>query len=754
MRDIQDIQYVRTTPSKLKVAIIGNMPPQRCGIAEFTADLAEALGGVGAVDQRVFRLVDDGPQGAIARAEIRRGVLDDYLAAAAHIDRESYDAICIQHEFGIFGGAAGNHLTALIDAARTPIVVTLHTVLKAPNEDQRRVFGRIAARARKLIVMAEIGKDLLRSVYAVPESKIAVVPHGVPDAPAPTECEAKARLGLAGAQVLMTFGLLSPNKGIEHMICAMPAIVARHPNARYAVVGATHPHLVATHGEAYRESLIALAHESGVGDRVCFLNEFVDRERLFELLAAADVYVTPYLNEEQITSGTLAYAVGMGKAVVSTPYWHAKEALSEGRGVLTPFARPDALANAVIALLDDEPARAAMRERARAFGRATSWREIAKIYAGLIREAADAPAQLPPRRKSVTPNPVFDGVARFSDECGIFQHGAFCVPDRMHGYCVDDNARALILACRMHAAGHTAPELSKAARTYASFVNHAWNPQAERFRNFMSYDRRWLEPAGSQDSNGRTFWALGETARFAAEPRLRQWAATLADRALTPLESLDALRARAFVTLGLAHFAIAGRAEHVRTRLRRAAVAIQTMFTGEWFEPVLSYDNARLPEALLRAGAALDDRTMIAAGLRALDWLCGVQTSPGGWFRPIGSESLGLPAEERRPYDQQPLEAAATIDACAAAYDVSGDARWISEAERAFAWFHGENDHGVSLVGADGLCFDGLTPNGPNLNSGAESILALQMSAAALAGLHRAAAESPERQHRLRTAAR
>jgi hypothetical protein len=579
-----------------------------------------------------------------------------------------------------------------------------------------------------------------------------VIQHGAPDRPFADTGPCKRELGLDDRDVLLTFGLLSPGKGIGDMIRAMPRIVEASPNALYIVLGATHPALIAREGEAHRDMLAALARRLGVETNIRLVNAYVDHALLLKYLAAADIYVTPYLNEAQITSGTLAYAVALGKAVVSTPYWHAQELLAQDRGVLTPFSDPGALAHACIGLLTDPSRREAIRANAYAFGRGMIWPRVGERYVRLFSEAVRAPQHFR-QIDAPIPEPSLLGVERFTDSTGIFQHGGHDLPDPAHGYCLDDNARALVLTLRLHHSGMRSPTLDRLETTYAAFVDRAWNEELGSFRNFMSAEGAWLEERGSCDSFGRAFWSLGAAARLAGKIRRRRWANTLAASALDPAAQMTSPRALAFTVLGLESFlhsrALRGKARdalHAASQRLLGFLREQRSQGSDWFESYLSYDNARLPEALVRAGAALADRQMIDAGLCALAWLCSVQTAPSGWFRPVGSESLGKPPFEILAFDQQPLEAAATIDACAAAFDATGDRSWISEARRAFDWYRGENDLGVRLVVPElGLCYDALTPYGPNLNHGAESILSFQLASVSMNELLEKASARPLR---------
>ncbi len=722
------------------IAVIGNALPRRCGIATFTTDVVTAL-GARFHDLRVDHYAMDDETGVAYPEGVSPIRVADPLAyreAAALIEASGAQAIWLQHEFGIFGGPAGAHILTLLERSTLPVLVTLHTVLESPSGDELAVFERLLSRASHLVVMAESGRDILRTRYGVDNSRITVIPHGAPDRPYVDPAAAKARFGLEGRKVVMTFGLLAPDKGIRHMIEAMAEVAVAHPDAFYVILGATHPNLIRHEGEALRDSLRALARMLGVADRIRFVDTFVEQDDLLDWLEAADVYVTPYLNLAQITSGTLSYAVALGKAVVSTPYVHARELLADGHGVLVPPRDSDALAQAVGGLLADDARRDAMAAKAYALGRETLWPRAVERAVELIELACKARAPQIGAVASPAPlDPDLAAVRRMTDSTGMLQHGLFSIPDRNHGYCIDDNARALILMCRL---GDEADD--RLTTTYAAFVQHAWNPDTCRFRNFMRYDRGWCEDEGSEDSNGRTLWALGCAAASGRTQSMRDWAINLFNQTSPLAASLGSPRARAFAALGAAEVLSAFPGHHgARAILEATAELLMERLAAsrrpgwDWFEAVLAYDNARLPEALIRAGRGLGRADLTAAGLATLEWLTAAQTGSEG-FRPVGTDSFGREYSAPLPYDQQPLEAVATIEACIVARDVTGDARWADAARTAYGWFVGRNDLGVPLASrADGGCHDGLMPHGLNRNQGAESILALQMANVAMSAL-------------------
>lgn len=729
------------------LALVGNFLPRKCGLATYTTDTFTALKGRYPDLKIDVYAMDDHPGRYDYPPEVTRSIPDQdrmaYLDAARAIEASGAQALWLQHEYGIFGGAAGEHILALLDRVSIPVIVTLHTILDKPDADQRRVMEGLLRRASRVIVMAERGREILQRVYGASGRAIVMIPHGVPDRDFIDPNQLKARFGWAGRDVVLTFGLLAPNKGIEVMIEALPAIAAHHPNVLYAVLGATHPNLVAHEGEKYRDGLKALAAQLGVGDNIEFIDAFLEHDELIDYLQAADIYATPYLNPAQITSGTLSYAVGVGKAVVSTPYVHATEILADGHGVLVDFGDSAAFAREIDALLTSERNRTQLSQRAYARGRTMIWPRLAEVAMREIAQMVAAkPQRLPSSSLSLEPlAPDFSAVERMSDATGMLQHSIYSVPDRRHGYCIDDNARALMLVSQMPAMSEEARD--KWMTIYASFLQYAWNPEARRFRNFMNFDRTWCEDFGSEDSNGRTLWALGVTARDAQLAKHRDWAVSMFDMTASLSLELGSPRAHAFSMLGAAAILDAfpkhALANTILTRFGDELCALLEEARRpewEWFEIVLAYDNARLPEAVIRAGTALGRADMVQCGLTTLDWIVGKQTSPEGRFRAVGSESFGRVYAEPLQFDQQPLEAQATIDACSAAFDASRDLRWVEEARRAYLWYLGHNDLDLPLATAqDGGCFDGLMPTGLNRNQGAESILALQLAGCTISGL-------------------
>jgi glycosyltransferase involved in cell wall biosynthesis len=747
--------------STSKVAIVGDYPPRKCGIATFTNDLRAALNKAEPDWQcTVVSVTDPGsnynypPE---VRFEIPEPDVPSYLRAADFLNLSHADVLCLQHEFGIYGGPAGSHIIALLRRARMPTVTTLHTVLASATIEQRRVFAELIECSSKLVVMTNKGASMLREIYGVEDEKISIIPHGIPDIPFVDPNFYKDQFGVAGRPVLLTFGLLSPGKGIEYVIKALPDMVREHPEIVYIILGATHPNLIRHNGETYRLSLERLAKDLGVERNVMFVNRYVETQELCEFIGSADIYLTPYLDESQITSGTLAYCFGAGKAVISTPYWHAAELLDGDRGRLVPFRNEKAIADAVLDLFTNEPQRHAMRKQAYLMGREMIWSRVARSYVEVFEEArhlfqstdrrlpakanlSGGYANLPPWR--------FDHLLRMTDSTGILQHAIFSVPWFEHGYCTDDNARALLLSVMLEELEEDVPEIQRVQSASAAFLQHAFVGETGRFRNFMEFDRRWIEEKGSEDSHGRAIWALGAVVGRTSRPGLRAWAASLIERALPVVADFTSPRAWAFAILGLHEYFRALHGDLLADRQREEISAkLFTLFDGNataewpWFEDIVAYDNPRVPQALILAGRFTSNERMKTAGLTSLRWLMEKQTGDCGYFRPVGSNGFWKRGEEPALFDQQPIESAAAVSACIEAFNATGDPYWKKQAFRAFEWFLGSNDLRLPLYDAiTGGCGDGLHDNRVNQNQGAESTLSFLLALAEMRGLENASA--------------
>ena len=731
------------------LALVGNFPPRKCGIATFTCDLMNALAGE----------LPETNCWAVAMNDVQRGYnyppqvqfevyyknLTDYRLAVDFLNMNQVEAVFLQHEYGIFGGDHGKHVIELLGSLRMPVLTTLHTVLMEPSPKQRSAIEEISRFSDRMIVMSQRGVDTLQRVYGIPTEKVVLIHHGIPDLAFVDPNYFKDQFGVEGRKVILTFGLLSRNKGIDFMIDAMPEIVKRHPEAVYIVLGETHPHVMREEGDAYRLSLQLRARNLGMEKNVIFHNRYVDLRELCDFLGAADIYVTPYLNREQIVSGTLAYALGAGKATISTPYWYAEEMLADGRGRLVPFKNSEALAEQVVDLLDNEMDRHAMRKRAYTFCRSMVWKEVARSYLNefsrVKRERALAPrfsiqASLQRVMPLELPLLRFDHLYRLTDDVGILQHANYIIPDRFNGYCTDDNARGLIAALMAYNLVYDDSKLIRLACRFMSFLHHGLNESTGRFRNFLSYDRRWLEEKGSEDSHGRAIWSLGVVVSLIRWESLTAAALRLFERAFPVMEGFKSPRAQAFGLLGanayLKKFSGDSEVRRIRDSLAgRLFKQFQDNASEDWpwFEDTITYANGKIPQALIATGTSLQREDMVNAGFRSLEWLLRIQTDPEGHFVPVGNDGWYSRTGPRARFDQQPIEAQNMIEACIAAYRVTNDKKWINLTQNCFEWFLGRNDLNEPVYDHETCgCCDGLTADGVNQNQGAESTLAWMIS--------------------------
>jgi glycosyltransferase involved in cell wall biosynthesis len=739
-----------------RIGVLGNHLPRHCGIATFTTHLAAALAESSTdLDCFVVAVNEPGKHHAYpanVRFEIAEAELAAYRRAADYINVNGVDVVSVQHEFGIFGGKAGGHVLGLLRELRMPIVTTLHTILSAPSPRQRAVIDELAQLSQRLVVMTARSAAVLASVYGVAPDRIDVIPHGIPQLPA--SGDSKRRLGVEGRTVLMTFGLLSPDKGIEYVIEALPAIVAAHPDVLYIILGATHPHVKEQHGEAYRIVLETRARQLGLEQHVIFHDRFVSQEELNQFLSATDIYLTPYLNPEQSTSGTLAYALGSGRAVISTPYDYARELLADDRGLLVPWRDPGAISRAVSELLGDDRRLASLRARAAAHGRSMLWPAVAQQYRACFERAvrqrvrdtrATFTASTLARRVLGLPELTLRHVHALTDDTGLLQHARFSVPRYADGYCLDDNARALLLLTRIEDAGSEDMDTVRAlGRRYLAFTCAALD-DAGRFRNFLSYSRTWTESIGSEDSHGRAVHALGTVIRRSAPGGGAELASQLFHAALPAVRHFTSPRAWATTLLGIDEYlhAFEGdrRVEELRGELVERLLGLHARVSSPewpWFEDSLTYGNAELPHALLASGSRMGRNDVVAIALHSLAWLVSVQRSEEGHFAPIGTNGFAVQGAQAARFDQQPIEASTIIAACLEAARVSGDRAWSEHARSAFGWFLGENHLRQWLYDpATGGCRDGLHAERVNENQGAESTLAFLMALVDLRGLDR-----------------
>ncbi len=739
----------------VKVSFLSTYPPRKCGIATFCSDVLGSMkelysNGESNNEQSNFEVValNDVHQAYNYGREVTFQVRDqhrsDYQRAADFINHSSVEAVSVQHEYGIFGGEDGNYVNHLLSNLKKPVITTLHTVLEKPSPGQRQTMMRICEQSVYVVVMAQAAVDILTRVYRIPDEKILLIPHGAPDVPFLDSSYYKDQFQAEGRKVLLTFGLLSPSKGLEYAVEAMEKVVDVHPDALYIILGATHPEIKRRHGEEYRHSLEKMVHDKGLENNVTFYNQYVSIERLIQFLVATDVYITPYLGRDQITSGTLAYALACGKAIVSTPYIYAEELLAEDRGTLVPFKDSDAIAESVTELLSDEALRNRKRKNSYQYGRQMIWKEVARSYAAAFEQArfnysemfSQAVHCADVTERAILPEVNLRHLRTMSDDTGILQHAVYSVPDRNHGYCTDDNARALIAAV-MNWRLYKDESIFPLIKIYISFLYHAYDEKSGRMHNFMSYDRSWMEDYGSEDSHGRAVWAIGYTIAHPPSDAVLGLATRLFKDIISLPTSFSSPRARAFSAIGANYYL---RRFGGDTRVRQIAAELsETIYqqfnqnaTDQWYwcEDIVSYDNARLSQALIVNGSLLENSDMYEAGLKSLQWLIDLQTNPdGGHLSIIGNDGWYKRDGDKARFDQQPVDAAAMVDACYQAFVISGDDYWMRKVEWAFNWFFGSNDvHQPLYYFSTGACFDGLQPGGVNQNQGAESVCSVLLA--------------------------
>ncbi len=732
-----------------KIAFLGDYLPRKCGIATFTSDIYNNIALQYPKSDCFVVSVNDIKEGydypKEVRFEIEEQKLASYRRAADFLNFNNTDVVSLQHEFGIYGGQSGSHILALLRDLHLPVVTTLHTILEKPSPDQFRVMKEIIKLSARLVTMTEKGKTFLTEIYKTPSEKIDVIPHGIPDMPFVDPNFYKDQFGVEGKQVLLTFGLLSPQKGIENVLTALPDVLKEFPNLVYVILGATHPNLIKEQGETYRMRLERMASDLGIKKNVIFYNRFVEIEELKAFIGMSDIYITSYINKAQITSGALAYSFGCGKAVISTPYWHAEELLADGRGILVPFGDSKAIAKELIGLLNDENRRHSMRKKAYLMGRNMIWSEIAKRYIESFQKARLPKIEKYPRifavktleeKRAELPEINLNHLIRMTDSTGLYHHAIGSIPNYNEGYCTDDNARALLLTVLLEEAYEDTTKIHELSGRYSAFVNYAFNEETKHFRNFMSYDRKWIKNEGSDDCQGRSIWALGTCAGRSKHPNFHMWGAQLFNQIIPSAEKLTSPRAWAFSLLGINEYfkrmsgdTIANQARDILTN--RLTKLYDSVATDEWlwFEEILSYDNAIIPRALIVSGRWSGNEKAFDMGLKSLKWLLKTQTSEGGYFRPIGSNGFYVKAGNRAKFDQQPIEAYSMLSACLEASRATDDKGWLESARMIFEWFLGRNDLGIPLYNTQtGGCHDALHVDRINQNQGGESTLAFLLS--------------------------
>jgi glycosyltransferase involved in cell wall biosynthesis len=731
-------------PSNLQVAFVSTYIPRKCGIATFTHDLASAVSHhikapLGEDDRiKIVALNDqtkyDYPDEVIF--EIRDQYITDYQEAANFLNLSPVNVVCLQHEFGIFGGEAGSNVLTLLEQLNKPVITTFHTILQKPSQIQLETVQNIGRNSSLIVVPARKGIELLQNIYGIPPEKLVFIPHGTPDIPFFDPSYYKDRFKMDGRRVILTFGLLNPNKGIENMINALEPVVKEHPETAYIMLGVTHPNVKRVHGEKYRISLQRMIREKGLEKHVFLHNTYVSLEELKKYLIMSDIFVTPYLSQDQLVSGTLAYAVACGKVVVSTPYWYAQELLGDGRGVLVPFGDIKKLSKQISDLLSNEEKRNKLRKNAYQFGRKMIWNEVGRQYFEIFYRALREQA---PEKTSVAvevsrfslPEVNFTHLRNLSDETGILQHAMITTPDRRQGYATDDNARALQI-CVMNWELFKEESILPLIHRYLSFLSHAFDEKPRRFRNYLTYDRRWADEGGNEeDCHGRALYALGYTIAYPPTDHILILVNQMFNAALPTCQSFKSPRALAHVILGCRLYSRQfGGASDVRKMCEILSNYLMTLYSENssddwlWCEDIVTYDNACIPEALIVAGDWLGNRELLDQGVKSLEWLLNIQTAKEGHLSLIGNKEWYKREGKKSAFDQQPIEAAALVTACYNTYIITKDKKWLEEIQKSFHWFLGKNDHHEMLYDfTTGGCNDGLTSSSVNHNQGAESTL-------------------------------
>ncbi len=735
--------------SRKKVAFITSFLPRKCGIATFTSDLIEnvALAADGDFEPLVVAMRSDKDQkyNDPVKFEIRENVKNDYICAADYINFSHVDVVSVQHEFGLFGGAGGSYLALLLERLNAPVITTLHTVLNNPDGRYHDAIVELCNHCYRIITMNKRGVDMLSDIYGISGKKVQLIPHGIPDLPFVDNNYYKHKFGMEGRRTILTFGLLSKNKGIETMLEAMPAIVKVEPSVLYIILGMTHPSVLRQDGESYRFSLQQMVKELRLQNHVIFHDRFVSNEELNNFLCAADIYVTPYLNEEQLTSGTLSFAVGTGRAVVSTPYWAALELLDKGRGKLVTFGDSAKFAETVVEIFKNDTLFYSLRRKAYDYGRSRTWPRIGQSYWKLFN-----PKHLPIRAITKTtilpaktispiqiPEPSLLHLKRLSDDTGLFQHAIFTTPNRRYGYCTDDNARAVIAMTRYYTQ-YPEQEAFSLFDKYLSFVLHAQRRDGS-VRNFMTYPRNWQNNEPASDALGRTLWALG---MVMAEPPSAAYISTIKDcfdRSVKHVQQQHP-RGMAYAILGMSDYLkqFAGASE-IKRELEMAADGLVNQYNEnihsdwQWFEDVLTYDNAVLPHALFVAASTLGNKKYLKVAEKTCRFLLN-NTFDGNHFSFVGCKGWYERGGRKAAFDQQPIEAASTVLMLGAAYKATQNNEFLTLQRKAFDWFLGANDLQIPLYDFRTKgCNDGLTANGVNTNQGAESMLSFLLSLLAVA---------------------
>jgi glycosyltransferase involved in cell wall biosynthesis len=729
----------------LNISFVSSYVPRQCGIATFTNDLVSSIRKLSTGEKYSLNItaLNDIPEGYKYPPEVKFEIKDknvnDFNEAAHYLNLSDSDIINIQHEFGLYGGEAGSNILYLLERLKKPFVTTLHTILEKPTYEQLKIIQEIGELSSYLVIQSKRSQNMLEKIYSIPSEKIKYIPHGAHDVPFLDTAYYKGKFQLSERKVILTFGLLGPERGLEDGINALVKVAASYPDVMYIILGATHPNVKKQFGEAYRYSLENLVKKHGIEKNVIFINRFVDIVELLDFLLMSDLYLSPYRNKEQIVSGTLTYALACGKAIISTPYWHAEELLADDKGMLVPFKDSDSISNAILELIEDENKRNRLRKNAYDAGRDIVWSKTAEKYIDIFRTSIEEFKRTgrlivhSSKDKNIPPLPEinFAHLKKLTDSTGIFQHATYSMPNRNEGYCTDDNVRALMTTI-MNKYTLEDESLDSYMDKYLTFVHHSFNAEIGLFRNFMSYERKWLEDIGSEDCNGRVIYVLGYIIKNTTSNSILLLVKSLFDQSIKNMGLFKSPRSIAHIIMGcifyLKRFAGAREVKKICKTLCERLLenySITSSKDWHWFEEYLTYDNARLPQALLMAGKFLNSKIYISAGIESLSWLYdSLYDIEKNCLSLVGNDGWYVKGKSKAKYDQQPIEIPAMIDACYQAFSVSNDVIWINKLSISFSWFLGNNDRQEPLCDLiTGGCFDGLNPAMINQNQGAESTI-------------------------------
>jgi len=728
----------------MKAAFIGTYPPRECGIGTFTNNLFKSMTiNSHIIDKKESYIVALNDNELTyqypeeVKFMIRQEHQRDYLKASKFINLSSAEICILQHEFGIFGGQSGMYILPLLHRIEIPLIVTLHTVLKTPSYNEKAVLQEICKMANKVVVMSHKAIEFLVNIYDVPADKIALIEHGVPDIHFNPE-KSKKELKIENKKVILTFGFVGRNKGIETVIKALPKVVEKHPDVIYIVLGKTHPNVLRQSGEEYRIFLMRLVKNLKLEDHVLFLNNFVDEQQLFKYLYASDLYITPYLNEAQITSGTLSYAVGIGSAVISTPYWHASELLADGRGKLFDFNDVEGLSSLLLELFDNPKMLNEMKSKASEYGRKITWPKTGERYNDLAKKILKESLQKVKKEELeidllILPEFSLAHINRLTDDTGIIQHAKFGIPNLKEGYCLDDNARALLMVLMTYKQTKNKQAL-ELLPIYLSYIHYMQNADGT-FKNFLSFSRNFLDKVGSEDSFGRTIWALGYLLANAPNDAYYQTGKVIFFNAVSNFEKLKSIRSIANTMIGVSYYLKSNPSDNsMKELLQNMADTLIGHYemnktdNWKWFESLLAYDNGILPLALLHAAEILNNDKITRVAMESMNFIA-ENTLKENYLSIIGNEKWYSKDKERSVFAQQPVDAMAMVLMFHQAYHLTKNKEYINKLYTSFLWFLGENDLRMSLYDYETKgCCDGFESYGINRNQGAESSLAYLIS--------------------------